>query len=534
MYKEHFGLKELPFSIAPDPRYLYLSEKHREALAHLIFGVKSAGGFVLLTGEVGTGKTTVSRCLLEKIPENADIAYIINPKMTVEELLATFCDELGIRYPEGNKSIKVFVDNINIYLLDSFSRGRKPVLIIEEAQNLSPDVLEQVRLLTNLETNQQKLLQIIMIGQPELREMLSRPDMLQLSQRITARYHLGPLSKEEVGAYVNHRLSVGGVTRKLFPDLIISKLYHLSRGIPRLINIICDRALLGAYVQGMDNVDKRTLVKAAKEISGEEMIRKGISNLRWAPTVIVMIICAALLAVAFYNSKTIISAISDNNKRAGKSTEKNILNTLEWSAGQSVQRSKDMAFQSLFKQWNLPLRINTGINACQQAQLNGLRCLSASGNLNKLIQLNKPVILKFFDEKGNEFYAVLISYDGKTATVEVDNQMKKVDSKEIEKYWYGDYVLLWTPPKNFNINIRPGYKGPEVDWLDRQLSLIQGRKPKAVKSLVYNKELVNYMKKFQLSKGFIPDGVVGPHTLILLSNASGNNGPALNRKVEDK
>src|SRR4030042_7142195 len=180
MYKEYFGLKELPFSIAPDPRYLYMSDKHREALAHLVYGINSEGGFVLLTGEVGTGKTTVCRCLLEQLPEQTDVAFIYNPKLTVEELLASICDELRISYPEGTKSIKVFIDSINSYLLENFSKGRKTVIILEEAQNLSPEVLEEIRLLTNLETNRQKLLQVIMVGQPELREMLLKRELRQL------------------------------------------------------------------------------------------------------------------------------------------------------------------------------------------------------------------------------------------------------------------------------------------------------------------------------------------------------------------
>jgi len=245
MYKEYFGLEEMPFSIAPDPRYLYMSDQHREALAHLLYGFNSDGGFVLLTGNVGTGKTTICRCLLEQIPEKTAIAFIINPKLTVDELLAVICDEFGIKYPAGNKSIKLFIDNINTYLLEAHAIGHRAVLIIDEAQNLSADVLEQLRLLTNLETNQVKLLQIILMGQPELRDKLSRPDLLQLSQRIIARYHLGALSKKEVAAYVSHRLTVAGVKDRIFSDAAIAELYKLSGGVPRLINVLCDRALLG-------------------------------------------------------------------------------------------------------------------------------------------------------------------------------------------------------------------------------------------------------------------------------------------------
>ena len=198
MYNAYFGFKEAPFSIAPDPRYLYMTGQHREALAHLVYGLNSEGGCILLTGEVGTGKTTVCRCLLNQIPENTSIAFILNPKLSVQELLAAICDEFRITYAEDNSSVKVFVDLINAYLLDAHAGGRRTVLIIDEAQNLSAEVLEQLRLLTNLETNQRKLLQIILIGQPELKDKLSRPELRQLSQRIIARYHLNTSFTQEI------------------------------------------------------------------------------------------------------------------------------------------------------------------------------------------------------------------------------------------------------------------------------------------------------------------------------------------------
>jgi general secretion pathway protein A len=266
LYKEYFGLKDLPFSIAPDPHYLYMSLQHREALAHLIYGVNSNGAFVLLTGEVGTGKTTICRCMLDRIPENCDTAFIINPRLTDVELLAAICDEIDITYPEDTASIKAFVDLINSRLLDSHSAGRRTLLIIDEAQNLSPSVLEQLRLLTNLETNRSKLLQIVLIGQPELRDMLARSELRQLSQRITARFHLEPLSQKEAADYIEHRLAIAGAHRKLFPKPVMKKVFRLSKGIPRLINLICDRALLGAYVQGRDSVDLKTVKKASSEV----------------------------------------------------------------------------------------------------------------------------------------------------------------------------------------------------------------------------------------------------------------------------
>lgn len=269
MYLEYFGFREAPFSIAPDPRYLFLSPRHEEALAHLIFGLKNpGGGFVLLTGEVGTGKTTICRCALESVPQGCDIAFIYNPKVSIPELLATICDELRIPCPGREGGTKALVDAINRRLLESHRQGRKTVLIIDEAQNLEVDVLEQLRLLTNLETSRQKLLQIILVGQPELLERLSRPGLRQLAQRIVARYHLTHLGATELPAYIQHRLAVAGVRRPLFPEAVLRRLYRRTGGIPRLVNTVCDRALLGAYVRGLDRVDGATLERAAREVMG--------------------------------------------------------------------------------------------------------------------------------------------------------------------------------------------------------------------------------------------------------------------------
>lgn len=269
MYEEFFGLQDSPFSIAPNPRYLYMTPKHREALAHLVYGVRSGGGFVLLTGEVGTGKTTICRCFLQQVPEHVDVAFIFNPKVTVEELLASICDELGIAYYNDQVSVKDYVDYLNAYLLDAHAEGKKTILIIDEAQNLEPEVLEQLRLLTNLETDREKLLQIILIGQPELQDIFERQELRQLAQRITARFHLGNLTEEETAAYVEHRLAVAGNQRPIFNDKALKRLHQISGGIPRLINVICDRALLGAYALNAALVDKDVIEQAAKEVLGE-------------------------------------------------------------------------------------------------------------------------------------------------------------------------------------------------------------------------------------------------------------------------
>src|SRR5512141_2146226 len=267
MYLEYYGLKEPPFSITPDPRYVFLSERHRDALAHLLYGIGKggSGGFVQLTGEVGTGKTTLCRLLLEQLPEHTRVALVLNPKLSPVELLETICEELKLDVGERRGSLKGLVDTLNAYLLDAYAQGLRVVLIVDEAQNLSTEALEQIRLLTNLETPTQKLLQIILLGQPELRDQLNKPELRQLAQRITARYHLTPLDRDETEAYVRHRVAVAGGARVPFSRLGLRALYQRSGGIPRLINIIADRALMAGYAREQESIGERLVDRAADE-----------------------------------------------------------------------------------------------------------------------------------------------------------------------------------------------------------------------------------------------------------------------------
>jgi general secretion pathway protein A len=269
MYTNYFGFKQNPFSISPDPRYLYMSELHREALAHLMYGISSDGCFILLTGDVGTGKTTVCRCLLAQLPANTDVALIVNPLLTALELLQTICDELEIPREKWETSIKAHIDKLNGYLLEAYGRGRNVALLIDEAQNLSLDLLEQLRLLTNLETDQKKLLKIMLLGQTELLQLLEQPGAAQITQRITSRYHLQPLGRENTFAYIQHRLAVAGERRKIFSNTALSRIFELSHGIPRLINVLCDRSLLGAYVEEKHLVNEKIVNKAAREVLGD-------------------------------------------------------------------------------------------------------------------------------------------------------------------------------------------------------------------------------------------------------------------------
>ena len=542
MYEPYFGLAEAPFSIAPDPRYLYLSQRHQEALAHLLYGVNGGGGFVLLTGDVGAGKTTVCRCLLEQIPATCDVAYIFNPKLTVGELLSTICIEFGIAVPPGNTSVKVFVDCINAYLLDAHARDRRTVLIIDEAQNLSAEVLEQMRLLTNLETNQRKLLQIIVIGQPELAVMLERPELRQLGQRIIARYHLGPLTKAEVVAYVRHRLEIAGAKRQLFPASLMGRLYRLSGGVPRVINVLCDRALLGTYVQEKERVDRPTLEQAAREVLPEVRRRRLVMPL----LMILIAMLVGALAMTLYRLEqreiATTTALATMERPAApiatspakEAPAKDIAvkaaapaaplpGTLDWPVAEPRSRSEQLAYAALFRAWGVDYK---WADACRQAESLGLRCRSARAGLDELRQLNRPAVLVMRDDKG-PFQIALIALDDKSATFVIGAETRSVALGALATQWSGQYTLFWRLPTEVRETIRASERGPAVQWLIGQLAQTQGQPVDTSKAPVFDDALERQVKQFQLAQGLIPDGMVGPQTLVRLAGVGDRSAPEL-------
>ena len=527
MYQSYFGLAEEPFSIAPDPRYLYMSQRHQEALAHLLYGVNAGGGFVLLTGEVGAGKTTVCRCFLEQIPESCDVAYIFNPKLTVEELLSTICAEFGITCPPGNTSVKVYIDCINAYLLDAHARGRHTVLIIDEAQNLSADVLEQLRLLTNLETNQRKLLQIILLGQPELAAMLARPELRQLAQRIIARYHLGPLAKHEVASYVQHRLGISGAQRPLFPPELMGKLYRLSGGIPRIINVLCDRALLGTYAQNKEKVDHATLKQAAREVFHNPAAQPR-SMLR--PLLAGLLLASTALAVARYLplEPTAPQPIVVVKTVAPKPITL-LPDVLEWPTAYPLSRSRELAYAALFKAWGAssPGTDDGQGDECQQAVAIGLRCLTARGWLEDLRRLNLPAVLQMRDKQGQEFDATLTGIDDKSATFAVGGESRKVALGVLAAQWSGHYTLLWRSPPVASKKMRLGDYGPDVAWLAGQLAQLDGNAAENSGEQLFDEDMMRRVKQFQLERGLVPDGRVGSQTIMHLISVTDSEAPRL-------
>jgi len=527
MYLTFFGLNEKPFAITPDPRYLYLSERHAEALAHLLYGINEAGGFVQLTGEVGTGKTTIVRSLLAQTPKNAEIALILNPRMTAPEFLLTICEELGIGVPDAAPgSLKDLVDILSDYLLHAHAAGKRVVLVVDEAQNLSPDVLEQVRLLTNLETNTQKLLQIIVIGQPELRELLARNELRQLAQRITGRYHLKPLSHQETAAYVRHRLRVAGATTDIFAPAALNEIFRLSQGVPRVINVICDRALLGAYTLDRHRVTAALVRAAAAEVFGRRFTP------HWLPWALSAAIATLLgiATVALWNLQpwsTRSGAVRLPRAEAAAAaaparatvTPPPAPRLAELLAQHAAETDTDSAFGRLLALWGAKYQPN-GIDPCSQATQQGLECVIERGSFGQLRLYNRPAILLLSDGAGTNHQVVLTALDDEQARIEVGGA-RSVGLGELSHFWLGDFVVLWRPASSPVKALSAGMRGAQVRWLRRSLQRLHGVADDAPVSDVFDAELAALVRDFQRQHQLAVDGIAGVRTQIALASAVG-------------
>ncbi len=527
MYLQFFGLNEKPFAITPDPRYLYMSARHADALAHLLYGISESGGFIQLTGEIGTGKTTLVRSMLEQTPENADIALILNSQVTAIEFLQGIGDELGIAPPEAPGSTKALVDALNTHLLAAHARGRRTVLVVDEAQNLRPEVLEQVRLLTNLETARHKLLQIILIGQPELRELLDRHDLRQLAQRITGRYHLEPLDRDDTTRYVDHRLRVAGAPTQLFTPAGLRELYTRSGGVPRLINILADRALLGAYSRELPQVDGRLVREAAREVFDRDSRR---SPRRWlaAPAALAIILATAAAWQLLDRPAALDEAPNADTihpiRLAGMAPAAAPvpppgvdLVTLEQLLSLGMDTSTDGAFETLFGLWNTPYRRGEGL-ACEQADRHGLACLFQRGSLSHLMKLGRPSILNLVDADGAAHQIVLTSVDGDAAEVGIDGERFWISVPELSDYWFGDYLLLWRPEGDPRQTLRVGMRDPRVVWLRAALAQLTGEPLPPADSPLFDESVEARVRDYQRSRRLAVDGLVGPRTLIILQS----------------
>ncbi|HEV8444520.1 MAG TPA: AAA family ATPase [Steroidobacteraceae bacterium] len=520
MYASFFGLNEKPFSITPDPRYLFLSERHAEALAHLVYGINEAGGFIQLTGEVGTGKTTVVRSLLAQAPKHAEIALILNPRMTPAEFLLAICEELGIAVePRSEGSLKDLVDLLSVHLLQAHAEGKRVVLVVDEAQNLAPEVLEQVRLLTNLETETQKLLQIILIGQPELREVLDRTELRQLAQRITGRYHLAPLSSDESAAYVRHRLRVAGATREVFSNGGLREVRRLSGGVPRLINIICDRALLGAFTEDRHVVSGSVVRRAAGEVFGKSIQPAWLPWVASAAVGTVAIVSAALLlprllAHAATPAPPSVAATLPVPKTAPAPAP-----TLDQLlAKYEGETDPDNAFNKLFSLWGIHYAPG-GTDPCSQALQSGLECLTQRGSLAQLRLFNRPAVLNVIDSNGQSHQLVLAGLDDEHAQVDLGGAQREIGIGDLSRSWFGDYVLLWRSAGGGSEPLALGARNARVKWLRDSLRRINGLPSAEPADDRYDAALVTLVEDFQRKKRLAVDGIAGVQTQVALDAA---------------
>ncbi|MEE8496122.1 MAG: AAA family ATPase [Xanthomonadales bacterium] len=550
MYLQFFDLNEAPFSLTPDPAFIYLSAAHRDALAHLLYGVGQggAGGFVQLTGEVGTGKTTLCRCLMEQVPENTQLALLLNPLVTPQELLATICEELGLDTSGIAHSNKAMVDSLNHYLLEQHTQGRRVVVVIDEAQNLSPEALEQVRLLTNLETTKDKLLQMVLLGQPELRQLLQRQNLRQLSQRITARYHLMPLGQDESYAYVRHRMKVAGASRNPFSQPALRALYQRSAGVPRLINIIADRALVGAYAKESHTVSARLVHEAANEVQPSET---RVRSNRW-PWVVATAAAAALIVITLgmtgvvpfgtqslpavaeselisteslpelhNESPVTLETAAPDSFRIDSSTADAVGVASAAGSGQHdlptilnkswLDSQHGTAWQALADLWHDGSRANDMRLACDGVVATGYACLRERGSWARVQQLGLPVLLVLQGEKLS--YLLLRGMTRAGLLVGDGHSPMEVSRAAVENRWMGEFIVLWPQAPDWPGQIQRGESGMAVDIIMEMAAFAQ---PAWQGGGVFDEKFESWLMAFQRRKGLKTDGIVGPNTLLYL------------------
>ncbi|HEU4812976.1 MAG TPA: AAA family ATPase [Xanthomonadaceae bacterium] len=538
MYLEHYGLAEPPFSITPDPRFVFLSERHRDALAHLLFGIGQGGGggFVQLTGEVGTGKTTLSRLLLEQLPEDTRVALVLNPRQDPLELLQTICEELGVEVAPGSRaSSKALVDALNAYLLRAHADGLRVVLIIDEAQDLSVEALEQVRLLTNLETDTRKLLQIVLLGQPELRELLARPDLRQLAQRITARFHLTPLDAPETVEYLRHRYRVAGGLRFPFDKNAVRRIHAHAGGVPRLINVVAERALLAGYAHDLATIDARTVDRAAREALPAKPRRRARPALIVAG--VAVLVLAALLASPWIQrvpgpgdsvspaiASTTDPAASAPTARTAATVDvaEPVLDTSALSASLAALPDEPSAWRAMLDAWDAPADGTVDVaTGCTPIIQPGLYCTHGIARLDKLQTLARPALLELEREEATH-WVLLRGADTDRVLLQLGDTRVQATRNALDAHWTGAFAAAWRGP----VVLAPLVEGTATPdeaaraWITQHLGLPADTSDATLRTS---------LRRFQSARGLAADGIPGPETLMAL--AASDAGPRLARTV---
>ena len=508
MYTYYFGFKETPFSITPDPEFLFLSPHHQDALAHLFFGLKDQGGFVVLTGEVGTGKTTLIRTLLTQKPQDVDIALFLNPKLGERDFLAGLCDELNIATPVLANT-KQLTDILNTALLKNHAQGRYTVIIVDEAQHISPSLLEQIRLLTNLETHKSRLLKVILVGQPELNELISRQELRQVAQRITGRYHLRQLLPHETIAYIQHRLAIAGATRVIFTAGALASVHRYTGGIPRLTNVLCDRALLGAYAQHQAQVEPKVIHQAAKELQ--------LKPTRCKPCLLIAQIILLLLVVSL-----VYWFWQANGHAFAKPFVQEEKSSVDINTRLDHLLQADtvhIPLQYLMQLWQIKTMPTTELEPCDWLKQQHFTCTFQMTTLAEIRAIGLPVLLQIRDKQQTAHEALLIAQPDTTQTwrlVAAGGELV-VSNALLAERWSGEAVFVWRPPAGQH-QLGPGEQGAAVVALKQSLayalnnSLTDGDQ--------YNGEVMLAIQQFQQQRHLPSDGIANQLTLLHLAQAN--------------
>jgi len=541
IYLQHFGLKREPFSIVPDPGFLYPSNQHRQAVAHLKYGLDREGGFILLTGEVGTGKTTLTRTMLKRMPAHIRVAYVLNSKLNVSDLLASICDELGIELPtdspesRGLSFSKTRIDALNQNLLQAHAEGQKTLIVIEEAQNLSADVLETLRLLSNLETNTHKLLHILLVGQPELLDTLAQKELRQLNQRVVSRFHLLPLEKGDVANYVNHRLHRAGAKGSLFNNACISVLFRLTGGVPRLINLVCQHSLLATYSTGSKVVSPKLVKEAAVEILGS---RNTVDDNKKSFIILtVLLVLVAVLMISLANQTKVTSEPSVDME---PSTDKQSPVAIKPSANVEPSINEIIAidvpaspFSSLLKIWSVDSgAIYSEEEFSAQATDNRLRAEKiTAAKISDLERINRPGIVwikQSFDSSQRGLKSYLLTGLDKTAVrLQGTDGSTVVPLENFLTGWSGRYLYLWQPVQSFNTLTAGDRNAPAVSWLQDQLAIIDHNSERIITGGRYTAAIAQKVASFQSQQALTADGVVGRETVMRLNQLANPQHPRL-------
>jgi len=522
MYNNYFGFSQNPFSITPNPAFLYLSPSHQDALSHLLYGVGQGGGFVALTGEVGTGKTTLIRSLLEQQLDDIEVALCLNPQLTATEFVANICDELKVPYDDGN-SLKQLIDNLNVYLLDAHAQGKRVVTIIDEAQQLSRDVLEEIRLLTNLETANEKLLRIILVGQPELQSLLARNDLRQLSQRITARSHIAPLNRRDTAAYIKHRIRVAGGHPDLFTAAALKRIYKLTHGVPRVINVLCERSLMGTYGREKRRANVAIVNQAAQESLG---IRARNPWPLWLALGLTVSVAAAFAGWHFADRINFSNPLPSFNLSSSQQPQ------IAQQAPLKLERINRHAIaRTLARQWQITSPAITRQQLCERLENPELECLSGQTTWRVIQLINRPVLMGInYGDQSAEL--LLLATDGQLATVVADQAVQTIPVNQLLGIWNGSYTTVIRNSSGSNL-IEPGQRANSVNWLRQRISMADGLPViTGAKADFYDASLRLRVEDFQTRYGITPDGLVGGETIALLDNLAPEPGtPTLQREA---